>query len=135
MVWLLTKTRGMRDVSVFEAILRQAGISTGTNAFGSAFSSTQLHQVISYPYNLQLHVMRFGFGVGDFLAVAEMSKKIWDRFEKSPSYVKDTRQEWVSRSLPASCVVKTIGRSMLTLLLQSPSYSVLHPERRGHTIA
>ncbi|KAG9585851.1 hypothetical protein KCU77_g6136, partial [Aureobasidium melanogenum] len=37
--------------------------------------------------------MSFGFGVGDFLAVAEMSKKIWDRFEKSPSYVQDAQQE------------------------------------------
>jgi len=37
--------------------------------------------------------MSFGFGVGDFLAVAEASKKIWDRFEKSPSYIKDARDE------------------------------------------
>ncbi|KAH0372585.1 hypothetical protein KCU65_g1180, partial [Aureobasidium melanogenum] len=37
--------------------------------------------------------MSFGFGVGDFLAVAEISKKIWDRFEKSPSYLKDARQD------------------------------------------
>ncbi|KAH0194591.1 hypothetical protein KCU70_g174, partial [Aureobasidium melanogenum] len=37
--------------------------------------------------------MSFGFGVGDFLAVAETSKKIWDRFDKSPSYVQDAQQE------------------------------------------
>ncbi|KAG9846414.1 hypothetical protein KCU98_g7179, partial [Aureobasidium melanogenum] len=37
--------------------------------------------------------MSFGFGVGDFLAVAETSKKIWDQFKNSPSYVKDARQE------------------------------------------
>lgn len=37
--------------------------------------------------------MSFGFGVGDFLAVAELSKKIWDQFDKSPSYVKDAQQE------------------------------------------
>lgn len=83
----------MRDTSALKAILRQAGISTGSSATGSAFSPAHVHQVISYSYSLQLHAMSFGFGVGDFLAVAETSKKIWDRFDKSPSYVQDAQQE------------------------------------------
>jgi hypothetical protein len=92
MVWLWKNRRGMRDVSALEAILRQAGISTGPSASGSAFSSAHFYQVTSYSYSL-FHVMSFGFGVGDFLAVAEMSKKIWNQFDKSPSYVQDAQQE------------------------------------------
>jgi hypothetical protein len=37
--------------------------------------------------------MSFGFGVGDFIAVAEVTKKICDRFNKSPEYMKDAREE------------------------------------------
>jgi hypothetical protein len=37
--------------------------------------------------------MSFGFSIGDFVTVIEVSRKIWIRFEKSPSYIKEARDE------------------------------------------
>lgn len=118
----------MRAISAPGAILRQPGISTGTSTFGFAFSSAHVHQFTSYSYSLQLYIMSFGFGVGDFLAVAEISKKIWDRFEKSPSYLKDARQECVFTQLSSVLLAQDrIEAVLLTVCWQSREHSKLHP--------
>jgi hypothetical protein len=68
------------------------GISRGVMSSKFDPSHHHHHVAVDHTFNC-LCTMSFGFGVGDFLAVAEASKKIWNQFEKSPSYIKDARDE------------------------------------------
>jgi len=47
--------------------------------------------------------MSFGYGIGDFLAVAKASYALWERFKKSPSDIRGAQAEYVPLDSSAPC--------------------------------